>query len=77
VHALLQKSAGQIKKKCQAARKGKAEQRLDLVLFRQQKLARKLLNGLAPGKKTPAQRLTLQAYRPFNPVYEAFSAHRE
>jgi len=51
--------------------------RLDLVLFRQQNLAKKLLKHLVPANRIPTKRLTLQAYRPLNPVYEAFSAHRE
>lgn len=55
----------------------KPDKRLDLVIFRQQKLARSLLKGLVPKKKSPTEKLTLQMYRPSNPVYEAFSAHHE
>ena len=72
-----QKVLARLKKTVRRHARARPEQRLDLVLFRQQKLARKLLKGLAPAKKTSGHRLTLQAYRPFNPVYEAFSAHRE
>jgi len=66
-----------LKKSVRRHARARPEQRLDLILFRQQKLARKLLKGLVLGKKNASQRLTLQAYRPLNPVYEAFSAHRE
>jgi len=55
----------------------KPDKRLDLVIFRQQKLARNLLKGLARKKKVPAEKLTLQMFRPSNPVYEAFSAHHD
>lgn len=58
-------------------RERKPRMRLDLILFRQQKLAKTLLKGLAPVQKVPRERLTLKAYRTLNPVYEAFSAHHE
>lgn len=71
------KVLARLKKSVRRRARSRPEQRLDLVLFRQQRLARKLLKSLAPADKIPKERLTLQMYRPLNPVYEAFSAHRE
>ncbi len=58
-------------------RERKPSMRLDLILFRQQKLAKTLLQGLAPVQKVPRERLTLKTYRTLNPVYEAFHAHAQ
>lgn len=66
-----------IKKSVARRSPSKPQPRLDLVLFRQQKLAKNLLKGFTPEKKAPAQRLTLQMYRRMNPVDEAFSSYRE
>jgi hypothetical protein len=66
-----------IKKSFARRARTNVQPRLDLVLFRQQKLAKSLLKDLTPENKAPAQRLTLQMYRGMNPVYEAFSAFRE
>lgn len=72
-----QRVLSRMKKSVKRRARPKANQRLDLLLFRQQKLAKNLLKGLAPINKAPAEKLTLQMYRPSNPVYEAFSAHHE
>lgn len=66
-----------IKKSFARRTRSNIQPRLDLVLFRQQKLAKSLLQDLTPENKAPAQRQTLQMYRRMNPVYEAFSAVRE
>lgn len=66
-----------LKKSVRRRVKSESQPRLDLVLFRQQKLAKSLLKDFIPENKTPAQMLTLQMYRRMNPVYEAFSAFRK
>jgi hypothetical protein len=76
-HPCYQKVLSRMKKSIKRRIREESGQRLDLVLFRQQKLAKKLLKGFAPGNTVPSGRLTLQIYRPVNPVYEAFSAHCE
>jgi len=72
-----QKVLRRIKKSAGRRARGKRDKRLDLVIFRQQKLARSLLRGLIPEKKVPGEKLTLQMFRPSNPVYELFGAHHE
>lgn len=71
------KVLSRIKKSMARRSPSKPSPRLDLVLFRQQKLAKSLLRDFVPENKAPAQRLTLQMYRRMNPVDEAFSAFRE
>jgi hypothetical protein len=66
-----------LKKSAKRRARSSSEPRLDLILFRQQRLAKTLLKSLTPAKKTPYQRVGLQVYRPSNPVYEAFSPHRQ
>jgi hypothetical protein len=52
-----------------------ANRRLDLELFRQEKLAKGLLGRFTPAKSSA--RLTLDIHRGSNPVYEALCARRE
>ena len=52
----------------------RANQRLDLELFRQEKLAKTLLGRFAPARDRK-RRVDLQ--RSHNPVYEALCAHRK
>jgi hypothetical protein len=66
-----------MKKSVKRHARQKADKRLDLVIFRQQKLARNLLKDLAPKKKVPAEKLTLQMYRHTNPVFEALGGRHE
>lgn len=71
------KVLNRLKKSVRRRFKSESQPRLDLVIFRQQKLAKSLLKDFVPENKAPAQRLTLQVYRRTNPVYAAFSAFRE
>jgi hypothetical protein len=52
-----------------------ANRRLDLELFRQEKLAKGLLGRFTPAKSNA--RVTLDIHRGSNPVYEALCARRE
>ena len=71
------KLLGRVKKSVQRHSRKKLSRRLDLLLFRQQRLAKKLLQGLAAGSSVPPSRRSLQIYRPVNPVYEVFIGHRD
>jgi hypothetical protein len=66
-----------LKKSVKRHGRRKADKRLDLVLFRQRKLARNLLKELAPKERAPAEKLTLLMFRQTNPVYEALGARHE
>ncbi len=52
-------------------------QRLDLELFRQEKLAKKLLADFRDSNGASRGRRMINPYRPCNPVYETFMRHRE
>jgi len=72
-----EKVRGRLESSIARRSRSKSDPRLDLLMFRQQKLAKRLLKSLVPDNKTPAQRLPLQMFRRMNPVDEAFSVYRE
>jgi hypothetical protein len=53
-----------------------ANQRLDLELFRQEKLAKRLLADFRDSNASRGRRM-IDPYRTCNPVYETFLRHRE
>jgi hypothetical protein len=57
--------------------KGRVDPRLDIAMFRQQRLAKKLLHKFSLPPSVKAQRRRLDIYRRYNPIYEALSGHIE
>jgi hypothetical protein len=51
--------------------------RLDLELFRQEKLARRLLRGFTTRHRKPSRRRPFEMVLPHNPIYEMFAARPE
>jgi hypothetical protein len=57
--------------------KSKLEQRFDLGLLRQARLAKKLLRRFSPARRADSERHRLDTARSRNPVYEALSPRSE
>jgi hypothetical protein len=57
--------------------KSKSEQRFDLGLLRQARLAKKLLRRFSPARRADSERHRLDTARSRNPVYEALSPRSE
>jgi hypothetical protein len=55
---------------------GRLNQRLDILLFRQEKLAKRLLGKFSP-PRAPSTGRGINLQSSHNPVYEALCAHRE
>lgn len=71
------RTSGRLKQSMRRHSKSSPNQRLDLEMFRQQRLAKKLLSKFRGFSSAHPGRRMIHPYRPCNPVYELFVRHRE